>query len=64
MEAGADVHKVFELVFESMPFGKLLLLGRVIANAVSYQDGRLLISHVTASRPASWPRATRPPPRA
>ena len=47
VEAGADVHKVFELVFESMPFGKLVLLGRVIANAVSYQDGRLLISHVT-----------------
>jgi bifunctional oligoribonuclease and PAP phosphatase NrnA len=47
VEAGADVHKVFELVFESMQFGKLLLLGRVIANAVSYQDGRVLISHVT-----------------
>jgi phosphoesterase RecJ-like protein len=47
VEAGADVHKVFELVFESMQFGKLVLLGRVIANAVSYQDGRLLISHVT-----------------
>src|SRR5947209_20560388 len=30
-----------------MPFGKLVLLGRVIDNAVSYQDGRLLISHVT-----------------
>ncbi|MGN6380571.1 MAG: DHH family phosphoesterase [Gaiellales bacterium] len=47
VEAGADVHKVFERVFESMRFGKLVLLGRVIANAVSYQDGRLLISHVT-----------------
>ena len=47
VEAGADVHKVFERVFESMPFGKLVLLGRVIANAVSYQDGRVLISHVT-----------------
>jgi bifunctional oligoribonuclease and PAP phosphatase NrnA len=47
MEAGADVHKVFERVFESMPFGKLVLLGRVIGNAVSYQEGRLLISHVT-----------------
>ena len=47
VEAGADVHKVFERVFESMQFGKLLLLGRVIANAVSYQDGRVLISHVS-----------------
>jgi phosphoesterase RecJ-like protein len=47
VEAGADVHKVFELVFESMQFGKLVLLGRVIANAVSYQEGRVLISHVS-----------------
>jgi bifunctional oligoribonuclease and PAP phosphatase NrnA len=47
VEAGADVHKVFERVFESMQFGKLLLLGRVIGNTVSYQDGRVLISHVT-----------------
>jgi bifunctional oligoribonuclease and PAP phosphatase NrnA len=47
LEAGADVHKVFERVFESMQFGKLLLLGRVITNTVSYQDGRVLISHVT-----------------
>jgi phosphoesterase RecJ-like protein len=47
VEAGADVHKVFERVFESMQFGKLLLLGRVITNAVSYQDGTVLISHVT-----------------
>jgi bifunctional oligoribonuclease and PAP phosphatase NrnA len=60
VEAGADVHKVFELVFESMPFGKLVLLGRVIANAVSYQDGRVLISHVTRDdlRLASGDEAT------
>jgi phosphoesterase RecJ-like protein len=42
-----DVHKVFERVFESVQPGKLKLLGRVIDHAVSYCDGRLLISHVT-----------------
>jgi bifunctional oligoribonuclease and PAP phosphatase NrnA len=47
VEAGADVHMVFERVFESMRFGKLVLLGRVISNAQSYQEGRVLISHVT-----------------
>jgi phosphoesterase RecJ-like protein len=47
VEAGADVHKVFELVFERMPYGKLQLLGRVIANAELYQGGRLAISHIS-----------------
>jgi bifunctional oligoribonuclease and PAP phosphatase NrnA len=47
VEAGVDVHKVFERVFESMQPGKLRLLGRVIDHAVAYFDGRLLISHVT-----------------
>jgi bifunctional oligoribonuclease and PAP phosphatase NrnA len=47
VEAGADVHKVFELVFETVPLGKMQLLGRVIANARSFAGGRLLVSHVT-----------------
>jgi phosphoesterase RecJ-like protein len=47
VEAGADVHKVFELVFETVPMGKKRLLGRVLEHMQSYQDGRLLISHVT-----------------
>ncbi len=47
VEAGVDVHKVFERVFESVQPGKLRLLGRVIDHAVPYFDGRLLISHVT-----------------
>jgi bifunctional oligoribonuclease and PAP phosphatase NrnA len=47
VEAGVDVHKVFERVFESVQPGKLRLLGRVIDHAVPYCDGRLLISHVT-----------------
>jgi bifunctional oligoribonuclease and PAP phosphatase NrnA len=47
VEAGADVHKIFELVFESMQFGKLALLGRVIDHAVPYYGGRLIVSHVS-----------------
>jgi phosphoesterase RecJ-like protein len=47
VEAGVDVHKVFERVFESVQPGKLKLLGRVIDHAVSYCDGRVLVSHVT-----------------
>jgi bifunctional oligoribonuclease and PAP phosphatase NrnA len=47
VEAGADVHKVFELVFETVPYGKKRLLGRVLEHMQSYEGGRLLISYVT-----------------
>jgi phosphoesterase RecJ-like protein len=47
VEAGADVHKVFKLVFEQKPYGKLQLLGRVIVNAQMYDGGRLVVSHVS-----------------
>jgi bifunctional oligoribonuclease and PAP phosphatase NrnA len=47
VEAGADVHKVFELVFETVPFGKQRLLGRVLEHAQMFDGGRLLVSYVT-----------------
>jgi phosphoesterase RecJ-like protein len=47
VEAGADVHKVFELVFETVPFGKQRLLGRVLEHAQMFEGGRILVSHVT-----------------
>jgi bifunctional oligoribonuclease and PAP phosphatase NrnA len=47
VEAGADVHKVFELVFETVPFGKLRLLGRVVEHAQPFDGGRVLVSYVT-----------------
>jgi phosphoesterase RecJ-like protein len=47
VEHGADVHKVFQLVFETVPLGKKRLLGRVLENMRSYEGGRLLISHVS-----------------
>jgi phosphoesterase RecJ-like protein len=46
VEAGADVHKVFELVFETVPYGKKRLLGRVLEHMQSYEGGRLLVSYV------------------
>jgi phosphoesterase RecJ-like protein len=45
--AGADVHKVFEHVFECVPFGKAKLLGRVLEHARLYEGGRLALSYVT-----------------
>jgi bifunctional oligoribonuclease and PAP phosphatase NrnA len=47
LEAGADVHKVFELVFETVPAGKTRLLGRVLEHMQFYEGGRLVVSHVT-----------------
>ena len=47
VEAGVDVHRIFELVFESVELGKLRLLGRVIEHARPFHGGRVLVSHVT-----------------
>ena len=47
LEAGADVHKVFELVFETVPAGKTRLLGRVLEHMEFSEGGRVVISHVT-----------------
>ena len=47
VEHGANVHKVFELVFETVPFGKMRLLGRVLEHAQPFERGRLLISYVS-----------------
>jgi phosphoesterase RecJ-like protein len=47
VEAGADVHRIFELVFETQPMDKKRLLGRVLENMRPYHGGRLLLSYVT-----------------
>lgn len=46
VDAGVDIQRVYELVFETMPLRKLHLLGTVIENLVLYEDGRIAISHV------------------
>ena len=47
VEDGADVHKVYQLVFETVPYSKKKLLGRVLEHAQPFLDGRLLVSYVT-----------------
>jgi phosphoesterase RecJ-like protein len=46
VEAGADVHKVFQGVYESVQFAKLKLLARALERAQIYEGGRLVISHL------------------
>src|SRR5688572_4705351 len=44
VEAGADVHKVFQGVYESVQFAKLKLLARALERAQVYEGGGLVIS--------------------
>ncbi len=46
VEAGADVHKVFQGVYESVQFAKLKLLARALDRAVVYEGGGLVVSHL------------------
>src|SRR5437667_4007052 len=46
VEAGADVHKVFQDVYESVQFAKLKLLARALERAQIYAGGRLVISYL------------------
>ena len=46
VEAGADVHKIFQGVYESVEFAKLKLLARALERAQIYEGGRLVISHL------------------
>ena len=44
VERGADVHKVFESVYESVQFAKLKLLARALDRAQIYDGGRIVVS--------------------
>jgi phosphoesterase RecJ-like protein len=46
VESGADVHKVFQGVYESVQFAKLKLLARALERAQIYEGGRLVISYL------------------
>src|SRR5919109_175173 len=46
VEAGADVHKIFQGVYESVQFAKLKLLARALERAKIYEGGRLVISYL------------------
>ena len=45
VEAGADAHKIFQVVYESVQFAKLKLLARALERAQVYEGGRLVISY-------------------
>jgi bifunctional oligoribonuclease and PAP phosphatase NrnA len=48
IEAGVDVHEIYRRVYEGVPFGKLALLARGLANVHRYDEGRLTITALTA----------------
>src|ERR687888_1035326 len=49
VEAGADVHRIFQGVYESVQFAKLKLLARALDRAQVYEGGRLVISYLLRS---------------
>jgi tRNA pseudouridine(55) synthase len=49
VEAGADVHQVFQSVYESVEFAKLKLLGRALERAQVMEGGRLVVSYLLQS---------------
>src|SRR3954453_6165382 len=49
VEAGVDVHRVFQGIYESVEFAKLKLLARALDRAQTYDGGRLRISFLLRS---------------
>jgi bifunctional oligoribonuclease and PAP phosphatase NrnA len=46
VEAGADIHAVFQEVYESVEFAKLKLLARALNRAEVLEGGRVVVSHL------------------
>lgn len=46
VEAGADVHRVFQGVYESVQFAKLKLIARALERAQVYEGGRIVVSYL------------------
>ena len=46
VEAGADLHRIFQGVYESVQFAKLKLLARALDRAQVYEGGRLVVSYL------------------
>jgi len=49
VEAGADVHRIFRGVYETVQFAKLKLLARALERAQIYDGGRLVVSYLVRS---------------
>jgi bifunctional oligoribonuclease and PAP phosphatase NrnA len=48
IEAGVDVHGIYRRVYEDVPYGKLALLARGLANVHRYDDGRLTMTSLSS----------------
>lgn len=48
IEAGVDVHELYRQVYEGVPYGKLALLARGLANVERYDGGQLTVTGLTA----------------
>jgi bifunctional oligoribonuclease and PAP phosphatase NrnA len=46
VEAGANIHRVFQGVYESVQFAKLKLLARALERAQVAEGGRIVVSHL------------------
>ena len=46
VEAGADLHRIFQGVYESVQFAKLKLLARALERAQIYEGGRVVVSYL------------------
>ncbi len=46
VEAGADINRVFQGVYENVEFAKLKLLARALERAQVYEGGRLVVSYL------------------
>ena len=46
VESGADLHRVFQGVYETVQFAKLKLLARALGRAQVYEGGRLVVSYL------------------
>src|SRR6266852_3277225 len=49
VEAGADIHRVFSGVYESVQFAKLKLLARALDRAAVYEGGAVVIAYLLRS---------------
>jgi bifunctional oligoribonuclease and PAP phosphatase NrnA len=45
--AGVNVHAIYQHVYEGVPYAKLALLARALDKVERYDDGRLIIAHLT-----------------
>jgi phosphoesterase RecJ-like protein len=49
VEAGADVHRIFQALYESIDFMKFKLIGKAAERAQVFEGGRLVISYLERS---------------